>query len=471
MLPGRLESLEQKLRSSGNIVRLLRNLPVGSSVFPVVPAEFSNWRDEQVAVRTAVVLLDQSHHMVSLFIKGPDAFRLLARLAVNSFANFDVNRAKQLVVTNHDGQLIGDGILFRLAENEFAYVGNPPAANWIRFHAETGGYDVNIEVEQRSPSDLRSTTVSRRYYRYEIQGPRAKAVIEKLTGAPFPDLKLFQMRTITIAGRNTRALRHGMAAAPGLEIFGPYADRETIRAAILEAGQEFGLREVGARAYPTLALESAWIGWPLPAVYTGDKMRAYREWLPADSFEGTYATIGGSFVSDDIEDYYVFPSELGYGAFVKFDHDFIGREALEMVAGQPHRRKVTLAWNKENVAKIFASLFDPDVVPYKHIELPRANYAAISFDRVELGGRMIGFSSSSGYSHNERSMLSMAVIDSAVPVGEEVTLVWGEEDGGTAKPSVERHRQTTIRAIVSPAPYSKVAREEYTNAGWRKESR
>ena len=231
-MPGKPLSLEQKLRSSGNIVRLLRNLPVGSSVFPVVPAEFSNWRDEQLAVRSTVVLLDQSHHMVSLFITGRDAPRLLSSLAVNSFANFGVNRAKQLVVTSYDGRLICDGILFHLDENEFAYVGNPPAANWIRFHAETGGFDVSIEIEQRSPSDLRSDTVSKRYYRYEIQGPLAKAVIEKLTGAPFPDLKLFQMDTVTIAGRKARALRHGMAAAPGLEIFGPYAERETIRAAI-----------------------------------------------------------------------------------------------------------------------------------------------------------------------------------------------------------------------------------------------
>ena len=112
-----------------------------------------------------------------------------------------------------------------------------------------------------------------------------------------------------------------------------------------------------------------------------------------------------------------------------------------------------------------------DLLPYKHIELPRSNYAAISFDRVELGGRIIGFSSSSGYSHNERSMLSMAVIDPEIPVGEEVTLVWERRTGHGQGAQVERHRQTTIKAIVSSAPYSKVAREDYTNTGWRKENR
>ena len=62
-------------------------------------------------------------------------------------------------------------------------------------------------------------------------------------------------------------------------------------------------------------------------------MKAYREWLPANSYEAT-GSIGGSFVSDNIEDYYSTPYELGYGPFVKFDHDFIGREALEKMAEQ-----------------------------------------------------------------------------------------------------------------------------------------
>ncbi|THG30273.1 aminomethyl transferase family protein [Naasia lichenicola] len=465
------QSLEHKLSASGNTVELLRNLPVGSSVFPVVPSEFSNWRDEQLAVRNAAVLLDQSHHMVSLFIEGPDALRLLSGLAVNSFAGFAVDKAKQLVVCNYDGMLIGDGILFHLAENEYSYVGNPAAANWIRFHADTGDYDVTIEVEDRSPSDLRNANVSRRYYRYEIQGPLAKDVIEKLTGAPFPEIRLFNMGTVTVEGREVRALRHGMAGAPGLELFGPYEDREQIRLAILAAGEEFGLRQVGSRAYPTLALESAWMGWPLPAVYSGESMKAYREWLPSSGYEGSFATLGGSFLSENIEDYYVTPYELGYGAFIKFDHEFIGRDALERMADQTHRRKVTLAWNRHDVAKVFASLFDPDTIPFKHIELPRANYTSVSFDRVTLGDRTVGFSSSSGYTHNERSMLSMAVIEADVPIGEEVVLLWGEENGGTAKTSVERHQQTTIRAIVSPAPYSKVAREDYANTGWRTAAR
>ncbi len=84
------------------------------------------------------------------------------------------------------------------------------------------------------------------------------------------------MDYIKIAGRKVRALRHGMAGAPGLEVWGPYAEGEEIRDAILEAGKDFGIVQVGARAYATNTLESGWIPSPVPAIYTGDKMKAYR---------------------------------------------------------------------------------------------------------------------------------------------------------------------------------------------------
>jgi vanillate/3-O-methylgallate O-demethylase len=272
------------------------------------------------------------------------------------------------------------------------------------------------------------------------------------------------MDAITIKGRKVRALRHGMAGAPGLEIWGPYEEREEIREAILEAGRDYGLHQVGARAYATNTLESGWIPSPLPAVYTGDKMKAYREWLPATGYEAS-GSIGGSFYSDNIEDYYVSPYDLGYGPFVKFDHDFIGREALEKMSKEPQRQKVTFAWNRDDVLKVFASMFE-EGDHYKYIDLPLSNYTSASYDKIEKGGRIAGFSMFAGYSYNERSMLSLGTVDPDVEIGDEVTLYWGEENGGSKKPTVERHRQIGIRATVSSVPYAKVVRESYAE-GWR----
>jgi glycine cleavage system aminomethyltransferase T len=195
-------------------------------------------------------------------------------------------------------------------------------------------------------------------------------------------------------------------------------------------------------------------------VFTGEAMKAYREWLPANGYEGT-GSLGGSFYSDDISDYYTTPWELGYGHFVRLDHDFIGREALEQMADGPHRVKVTLAWNGEDVARAMGTLFQKGDRA-KYIDLPLSNYSTWPNDKLLRDGEMVGVSTFSGYSSNESSMLSLAMVDPehAEP-GTEVTLVWGEEGGGSRKPVVERHAQVEIRATVSPVPYSEVARTSY----------
>ena len=455
------QSLADVLQSARNIPDLLRNSQIGPYVYPAVPSKFSNWRDEQVAWRETCALFDQSHHMTDLSIEGLDVIRLLSDLAVNTFQNFHVDKAKQLVVCNHDGFVIGDAILFHLDEDRVSIVGRPSAHNWVQYHAETGGYDVRCERDERTAVN---PTGRRNLYRYQVQGPTALQVLEKATGGPLPEIKFFNMGLLTIAGRKVRALHHGMSGAPGLELFGPWEEGADIKAAIVEAGQELGLRQVGARVYATNTLESGWIPCPLPAIFTGDELQAYREWLPANGYEAT-GSLGGSFYSDDITDYYLTPHDLGYWPHVKFDHDFIGREALEEIADEPKRRKVTLAWNGEDVARAMQTLFEKGD-PAKYIDVPLSNYSTWPYDRVMKGDELVGLSTFSGYSWNERSLLSLAMLDLDVELGNEVTLVWGEENGGSSKPAVERHRQAEIRAIVSPCPFSEVVRTSYAE-GWR----
>src|SRR5258706_16470342 len=132
-------SLEDVLNAAGNPVKLLRNSRIGAYVYPVVPSEFTNWRDEQRAWRTTAVLFEQSHHMAELTVRGPDAAKLMSYCTINSFANFTPGKAKQMVPCSHDGYVIGDGILFYLQKDELLFVGRAPTVNWIQFHGETGG--------------------------------------------------------------------------------------------------------------------------------------------------------------------------------------------------------------------------------------------------------------------------------------------------------------------------------------------
>ena len=457
------KSLEDLVQAVGNPVKLLRNSQTGPYVYPVVPPEYSNWRDEQRAWQQTCVLFNQSYHMTDMYVQGPDALRLLSDLGVNSFKGFEPNKAKQFVPCNYDGYVIGDVVLFYLEKDLFNLVGRPSVHNWVQYHGETRGYNAKCERDERSVA--RSGPIVRKAYRYQVQGPNAMKVIEKVTGKPAPDLKFFNMTAITIAGRQVRALRHGMAGQPGLELFGPWDDGEAVKAAIAEAGKEFGLRLVGARAYSSNTLESGWIPSPMPAIYTGEKLKAYRQWLPANSYEAI-ASLGGSFYSDNIEDYYLTPYDLGYGPIVKFDHDFIGREALEKLAKKPQRKKVTLALDSDDVTHAIYTMFSKKDRA-KYFDFPSAVYSTLPYDKVLSGSKMVGISTWCGYSSNEGKMLTLAILDPEYSEpGTEVTFVWGEEGGGSSKPTVERHVQTQIRAIVSPVPYSEVARTSYA-VGWR----
>ncbi|MCJ9427778.1 syringate O-demethylase [Kordiimonas marina] len=461
------KNLEEKLQAAGNIPDLLRNIPAGPNAYPGVPAEYSNWRDEQASWYNACILFDQSYHMVDLAVEGPDAFKLLNDLAFNTFKNFVPGKAKQFAPCTPSGHIIGDVILFYLAENKFNLVGRAPSINWVEYHAATGGYNVQCERDERTA--VRTDKGTRKSYRFQVQGPNAMAAMEKILGHTPPDLKFFTMTDFTIAGRQVKALRHGMAGQPGFELFGPWEDYQRIRDALLEGGREFGMLPCGGRTYSSNTLESGWIPSPLPGIYTGDDLKAYREWLPADGYEGN-STIGGSFYSDNIEDYYLTPWDLGYGNFVKFDHDFIGRDALEKIANQPHRQKVTLALNTNDVMEVIYSQFQKGDQRGKFIEFPSAVYAMHPYDRVTVGGKTAGLSTWIGYSSNERTMMTLAMMDAEhANMGDEVVLVWGEENGGSGKLTVEKHVQMEIRATVSPVPYVEVARKQYAGdvGGWR----
>ena len=139
---------------------------------------------------------------------------------------------------------------------------------------------------------------------------------------------------------------------------------------------------------------------------------------------------------------------------------------MEKIANQPHRRKVAFEWNAEDVTKVITSCFVPGGENYKWIDLPQPNYASSSFDRIMTGDKLVGLSMFNGFSFNERAMLSLGVVDPDVKLSDVLTLVWGEENGGTKKSATGRHKQTTIRVKVSKVPYSRETRESYADS-WR----
>lgn len=440
------QSLQDKIDAHGDLWSMLYDGPVHRFEFPVKP-EFSNWVDEQIAWRTSVIFQNMSHHMTDVFLCGPDVIKLLSDLGINSFADFGPMQAKQYVVCNYDGQFIGDAVLFCEEENAVSIVGKPMAANWVRYHAETGGYDVEVELVDRPSAVL----TDRKRFRFQVQGPNADALLAELNGGALPDIPFFKMGKFNVGPHEVVALNHRMSGFPGYEFWGPSEVGEDVRNLILQAGEAYGLTQIGGRTYPVTAAVSGWVGSILPAIFTGEKMRPYREWLPASGAEGRQA-IGGSLATGHVEDFYRTPYDLGYGFMIKFDHDFIGRDALEAMAPERKRKKVRLIWNQEDVVDIYASAFS-DGDRYKKIELPVGNYTVAPSDRVILGDKLVGVSYYPAYSEADRACISLASIQSDLAIdGQELTLIWGEPNGGSGKPTVERHVQKIVRVVVDPKP-------------------
>lgn len=447
-----VESLENKINQAGGAVGMLRSAPAGAHPFPVQP-QFTTWQDEQKSWQETAVLFEQ-RHMTDVYFEGPGVRRLLSDVAVNSFATFGPMKAKQLLVCNEEGQYIGDAILFGLGEEKVSLVGGPVAANWVSFQAERGGYDVTVSRDESALVNAGERLV----FRYQVQGPRALDIVSAAHGAPLPRIKFFNIGAFDIAGIRVHALNHTMVGVPGeektgLEIWGPAESGPRVLEALLSAGEQYGLRQGGAIAYSTTALESGWFGLLVPGIYAGDATKAYREWLPARGFEAS-ASLGGSFTSDDINDYVPTPYDLGYANIIKFDHDFIGADALRRIQEGPHRRKVWLRWNREDVTRLLGdALYSPEQHRPKYLQTPYAVYATFQYDAIMHAGRVTGISNRTGYTVNAGTWSSLAMIDEEQAVdGTEVTVVWGDPGGARLRPTVEPHALREIRAVVSTRP-------------------
>jgi vanillate/3-O-methylgallate O-demethylase len=439
-------NLEEILKAVGGPVKLLRGSRIGPYAFPVNAPEHTNWRDEQRAWKEGVALLNLSYHMTDLYLRGPDALEVLRKIGLTKMQTFPPNRGKQLIAASPDGYLIGDGIVFHLEQDYFRIVGPPVISDWAEFHATTGGYKVELDRDETvtfRPGDPR-------IYIYQVQGPRALEFMREVTDGTLPEIAFFHIGEFRIRGRRVRALRHGMAGEVGFEMFGPWADHEIVLDALEEVGVNHGLVKVGSLAYPTSTLESSWMPHPVPAVYHGEEMRPFREWLTPPHLE-VLGSMGGSFYSDKIEDYYMDPIEVGYANLIDESRDFIGAEALKGRIKSQRRKKVTLVWNHDDLMKVIHDSLYADP-PARFVNFPLATYSTFHIDDVQRHGRHIGIAQFSGFSANAREFVSLSVVDlEYAKIGTELTLIWGEAK--MPRPTIERNTHREVRVTVASAPY------------------
>ncbi len=438
-----ITSLQEAVDHAGSPMKLLWKPGAPPWQPPVLPPEYVGWREEQAAATKTVALSDLSYHMRDLFITGSDAVRLLSDFSANNYEKFEIGQAKQFIPVTEAGLLVTDGILLRTASESFTLTGVDAAHNWIIYQAQQGAYDVEFKDDPEKTFHPGDPILCR----YQVQGPLALELVEEVFGAGKVDVpRFFHSSEIEWNGRRYRALRHGMAGQPGYEFIGDYADGAALKQALIEAGEQFGLQQIGARAYSTNGIESGWIPTPTPAIYSDAKLEPYRRWLGAFTYEGQ-APLQGTFFSEQVEDYYVSPWELGYGRSISFGHDFLGRDALARARDEVRRVRATVVVDPEETRRVFGD--DPDFF------LSYARY------RVEAAGELAGITFYTGNIDPAGTILALSLVDRGfAQPGTEVEVIYGNHPGSGNDPNADFGYQR-LRATVQPSPYSEFARENY----------
>lgn len=451
------QNVDELVREAGRVVDMLRRNERSFSLdqhFPAIPNEITNWIEEQRAIIGTCALGDLSHHMESIHAEGPDVLEFFRNFSVNSFEDFPVGKAKHIVLCNRHGDLFGDGPLLRLGEEEFW--GVPwGAERWLEFQLEKGDYDVTASFDPPTAKKEGDPET----FIYQVQGPNAYDTLAELTDANIREISFYRFEEIELAGRPVRAFGHGMSTQPGFEFHGPWEYADEIKEAIIDAGEEYGIRHLGSKAYNSQSVRLGWIGAGPPPIYDEDdeEMTEFRQWLDLNSREANFS-IEGSYDSEDISDYYMRPEEYGFGKLVAFDHEFVGREALEERLDNPERQFVSLIWDDDDFVDVYASLFR-DGDHNKFFELPRHRVANSAFDQVLIDEELVGLSRRRSYEPDIRGIASLAIVDvECAEPGTEVTVVWGE-GSDSPNPRIEDHEPTEISATVAPVPYTEDLRK------------
>lgn len=246
-----------------------------------MPLQYSGILEEHRAVRERAGLFDVSH-MGRIEVAGTDAVDFLQKMLTNDVAGMKPGQALYALMCLPDGGTIDDVILYRTGEERFLVVVN--AANtskdleWLDEHSRT--YRISLE-------NLTSTMAQ-----LALQGPLAASILQETADLPLADLPSYSFLEGKVAGVPCLIARTGYTGEDGFELYVSAEAVQQIWESLIRTGEGRGLKPAGLGARDTLRLEA---GLPLY----------------------------GNELAETIS-----PLEAGLERFVRFNKDFVGREAL-----------------------------------------------------------------------------------------------------------------------------------------------
>lgn len=407
----------------------------------MVPFVYNGWREETLASKETAYFCTCLSTSPVFDIKGPDAAKFLTSICVNDFTTAKPGGIRHAVCCNEKGQIMADGVVMTLEENYFRTYWLMPVVDY-----EASRTDMNIE----------GVDMTMKEFFLQIAGPKSLEIIEQAAQQDIHDLKFAKHRMIQIAGVDVRILRLGMAGTLAYELHGDMEKFEEVYKALWEVGEKYGAKKMGNQAYVMNHTEGGFpnlnMHYPCPW-FEDEGLAAYLAEHPMEGFYNWNRYLIGS-CGDNLEVRFRTPYDVGWGNLVKFNHEFPGRAALEKIAENPPLDVVTLEWNADDVADIFASQFrGRGVEPYDEIgenpvdinfNLNTAGGFIYHQDYVLAGDEKIGVSAVRARSAYYRRMISLGFIkkEYAKP-GTELAVLWGRP--GTP--------QKKVRVTVAPTPY------------------
>lgn len=404
-----------------------------------LPYTYTDWREETLSWKTSCYISANLSSIPFLKISGPDVIRLLSDISVNSFAHFPIGHCKHVIWCTETGNILFHGLALRTGEEEVKTYSD---TFYLLYLIQSGKYNVKFEMSPPDSSD----------WVFQLAGPRCLEILEQAAREDLHDIEFMRFRNAVIAGHKIRILRMGMGGSLSYEVHG-LTNEEGIDVynEIMRVGMPYGIVKLGMNQYMCNHTENGYpqISIMFPAAV--EEHEGYHEYLRKliPNYDYIIRPVPRGSLSTNLKDYYRNPYELGWGHMVKFDHDFIGRAALEKIAAN-HRKMVTLVWNHEDIMKVFASFFEKGEEPYLDMpfpmELSRHGPAMKNCfqDRVLKDAKMIGVSMWRTYTLYYRETISLCCIDPEfAQIGTEVSVLWGDVG----------KRQLEIRAKVDRFPY------------------
>jgi glycine cleavage system aminomethyltransferase T len=371
-----------------------------------------------------------------MVIKGPDAQKLLSMASINNVYKWKTGTSKHLVMCNNDGLIENHALVNRDGEDTFRmFAGNP----WPLMRL-LGAEKYRAEIQ---PNEI---------FIYQFAGPLSLTVLEKATQESLRDVKFLDTRPTRIPGVDAviEVSRIGMAGTLAYELRGPAAAGPQVYDTVYQAGKEYGIKRLGWLTYTVNHEEG---GFPQQTVSFTSASEADPVWSSSPATNGMAMKKSGSIDPANLRARLRTPGEVDWMWMARFDHDFVGRAAVEAESKNPRRKVVNLLWNVEDILDVFASQFRQGE-EYKLIDFPCAQQqpAGGHADLVTTpDGREIGISSATTYSYYYRQMISQCVIDiDQSKLGNEVIVQWGDYG----------KRIKHIRATVVRWPYLDLVRNE-----------